>query len=491
MLGLTMYQWLMLMASLVTLSISFIAVRWVYFKILKIAKDKNIVDNPDARKLQKAPIPVMGGIAVFFGVLVGVLASLALPYHFPIHSDVFPALCAMSIMLYVGAMDDIVGLTAKSRFTIEILTIIALIYSSGCCVDTLRGLWGVYHFSWWIGVPLTVLTGVGIINAVNMIDGVNGLSSGLCIVCGLMFGLVFLKSGDMPNAFLAFAMTGSLMPFIIHNVFGLRSRMFIGDAGTMVMGMLMTWFVMCILRDDTRLTYYAGAKGVNLIALVLAILSLPVADTLRVMTMRILKGRSPFSPDKTHLHHVFINIGVSHSVTALTEIILQCLIVLIWGISVKCTVSYDMQLYLVICSAMVLVWGTYFFLRYHIYNHTTFLHFLTHFSIATHMGRTNWWKRITAWLDAPELENEEEERMLRQSHLNMKYEHNSPYDVSKEKIVNFMRGKAEVYVQDIKEHSGAEATLVDVILNEILRSNNLVVIKEDEYGKNIIVALTD
>lgn len=491
MLGLTVLHWRMLMASFVTLSISFIAVRWIYFKILKIAKDKNIVDNPDARKLQKMPIPVMGGIAVFFGVLTGVLASQAIPFNFPEHSDILPALCAMSVMLYVGAMDDIIGLSAKSRITIEILTIIALIYSSGCCVDTLRGLWDIYHFSWWIGVPLTVLTGVGIINAVNMIDGVNGLSSGLCIVCGLMFGLVFLKSGDMPNALIAFAMVGALLPFIIHNVFGLHSRMFIGDAGTMVMGVLMTWFVMCILRDDTRLTYYAGAKGVNLIALVLAILSLPVADTLRVMTMRILKGRSPFSPDKTHLHHVFINIGVSHSVTALTEIFIQCVIVLIWVISVKCDVPFDIQLYIVIFSAMFFVWGTYCFLRYHIYNHTSFLHFLTHFSIATHMGRTNWWKRITGWLDAPEFENIEEERLLHQSHLSQKYEHRSPYDVSKEKIVMFIKGKAEVYVEDIKEHSGAEPTLVKVILEEILRSNNLVVIKEDEDGHMHIVALKE
>lgn len=179
MLGLSTIHIMMLVASVITLSLSSYAVHWVYFKILKIAKAKNIVDNPDARKLQKTPIPVMGGIAVFFGVLVGILAASALHLFFIAHSDIFPVICAMSIMLYVGAMDDIVGLSTKSRFFIEIITILGLIYSSGCCVDTLRGLWGIYHFSWWIGVPLTVLTGVGIINAVNMIDGVNGLSSGV------------------------------------------------------------------------------------------------------------------------------------------------------------------------------------------------------------------------------------------------------------------------------------------------------------------------
>lgn len=491
MLGLSTIHIMMLVASVITLSLSSYAVHWVYFKILKIAKAKNIVDNPDARKLQKTPIPVMGGIAVFFGVLVGILAASALHLFFIAHSDIFPVICAMSIMLYVGAMDDIVGLSTKSRFFIEIITILGLIYSSGCCVDTLRGLWGIYHFSWWIGVPLTVLTGVGIINAVNMIDGVNGLSSGLCIACGSMFGLIFLKSGDMPNALLAFAMTGSLLPFLVHNVFGSRSRMFIGDAGTMVMGVMMTWFVMCILRDDTRLTYYAGAKGVNLIALVLAILSLPVADTLRVMTMRILKGQSPFSPDKTHLHHVFVKIGVSHAVTSLTEIILQCIIVIIWAISVKTYVPYDMQLYIVIISAIFLVWGTYFFLRYHIYHHTQFLHHLTHFSIATHMGRTEWWRHITAWLDAPEQEDEEEDRMFRQDHLSNKYDFQSPYDESKVKMYNFLKGKAEVFVEDIKAHSGADSELVDAILDEGLRNNTVKTVKEDEEGNIIIVTLEE
>lgn len=211
-------------------------------------------------------------------------------------------MAAMSMMLYVGAMEDILGLTPKSRFVIEIATILCLIFSSGMCIDTFRGMWGIDAFLWRLAVPLTVFAGVGIINAINMIDGVNGLSSGLCISCCILFGAAFIKAHDIHNAILAFTMVGVLIPFFIHNVFGLKSRMFIGDAGTMVMGILMTWFLICLLSSASTISYYETTEGVNMIAISLAILSVPVFDTLCVMTIRITHKKSPFKPDKTHLH---------------------------------------------------------------------------------------------------------------------------------------------------------------------------------------------
>ena len=298
--------------------VALIAVNWVYFKILTIAFRKKLVDNPDARKLQKRPVPVVGGLAVFFGVLFGLMAAAMC--HNLFMPDVpnvslFPVLCAMGVMLYVGAMDDLIGLTPLSRIVIETVSILAIIFGSGMCVDTFRGMWGIEAFSWWVAVPLTVFAGVGVINAINMIDGVNGLSSGLCIVCSLLFGVAFIRLHDVPNAVLAFTMAAAMIPFYIHNVFGLKSRMFIGDAGTMVMGMLMTWFLICLLSSKNDEAYYEADDRANLIAMSLAILSVPVFDTLRVMTMRMLKGKSPFKPDKTHLHHVFVNVGVSHFIT--------------------------------------------------------------------------------------------------------------------------------------------------------------------------------
>lgn len=403
---------------------AFFSVNWAYFKILKIAKDKNLVDNPDARKLQKTPIPVLGGIAVFFGVISGMLTAAVMVGGFEdveSTSYLLPVMMAMCVMLYVGAMDDIVGLTPISRLVIEILTVLGLIYGGNGCVDSLHGVFGIDTFSWWWGVPLTVFGGVGIINAVNMIDGVNGLSSGLCMVISLLFGVSFYWIGDYSNAMLAFVMFASLLPFYVHNVFGNRSRMFIGDAGTMVMGVLTVWFSITILKGDEVASKFSMLPGAGLLAMTLSFLCVPVFDTLRVMTMRMIHGRSPFSADKTHLHHVFISAGISHFVTSSTIIMLALVIVAIWSMSVKMGLDATMQLIVVIASGVLLVWGTYGFIRYHELHDTKFIHWLSSHSYVTHLGNKEWWKAISRWLDAPENDDMQLLDEERKTHLEHKF----------------------------------------------------------------------
>lgn len=392
--------WLPILLGVV---VAFLAVNWIYFKVLRLALLKNLVDNPDARKLQKTPVPVMGGVAVFFGVMCGILfiSSICQFWGIPLNTSWMPILTAMGLMLYVGVLDDMLGLTPRSRLVIETLAVLGMIYSSNQCIDTFRGMWGIYDFSWSIAVPLTAFAGVGIINSINMIDGVNGLSSGLCITCCMLFGFAFGQTQDFFNASLAFVMAGALVPFFIHNVFGLKSRMFIGDAGTMVMGILMTWFLMNMLSAQSPLLFFRQQARVNMIALGLAVLSVPVFDTLRVMFMRIMKGKSPFSPDKTHLHHAFIGVGISHFVTAMSEILIGIVIFAAWVLSVLLHASLEFQLYWVIGWSACLVWGTYALLGYHTSRQTAFFRWISSFSPSTHLGRTAWWKRFTAWLDAP------------------------------------------------------------------------------------------
>ena len=403
---------------LIAAIMALMAVRWIYFRILAIAKKKNVVDNPNARKLQKQPVPVMGGIAVFFGVLAGLLVGTsvyALPFllsHEPVDlpsSSLLSVLAAMGIMLYMGAIDDMIGLSAVKRLLIEMGVVLGLIMSSGGCIDTFRGMWGVGALSWWLAVPLTVFAGVGIINSINMIDGVNGLSSGICMTCSILFGVAFIRIMDWGNAVLAFSMAAALMPFFIHNVFGSKSRMFIGDAGTMVMGILMTWFTISTLRAPAMTEYYTPVVRTNMVAMCLAILSVPVFDTLRVMVMRMLKGCSPFKADMTHLHHAFIQIGVSHSITALIEILIDGVVFGVWGVCVLLRVNLDWQLYIVLMAALLMVWGTYFFLHYHTVHQTALWQRMTQMSRKTHLGHTAWWLRFQAFLDSPEVIDPDDE----------------------------------------------------------------------------------
>jgi UDP-N-acetylmuramyl pentapeptide phosphotransferase/UDP-N-acetylglucosamine-1-phosphate transferase len=179
-------NWYALIMISISALVSLLAVNWIYFKILKIAKEKNLVDNPDARKLQKNPVPVVGGLAVFFGLIMGTLAGIAIFGFFGSDtvngndmitvSRMLPIMLGMSIMLYVGCMDDILGLSPKARFLIEILVILGLIFSSGISIDSLHNMWTIGEIPTWIAIPLTIFAGVGIINAINMVDGVNGLS---------------------------------------------------------------------------------------------------------------------------------------------------------------------------------------------------------------------------------------------------------------------------------------------------------------------------
>lgn len=271
--------------------------------------------------------------------------------------------------------------------------------------------------------------------------------------------------------------------------------MFIGDAGTMVMGLLMTWFTISLLRSDSPIAYYNMASGINMIAFALAALCVPVFDTIRVMTMRIVRRKSPFHPDKTHLHHVFVNVGVSHFITAMTEVLIMLTVLGIWMVSVKLGASIEWQLYIVVVAAIVLVWGTYAIINYHARNHTNFLHWLVNFSVRTHLGRTTWWKRFTTWLDAPE------DSLVTKlggdasvSHAAPKEEISDPgiaKEIDRKKILDFMKGRAEVMVHDIAEHSGADAFWVLPILYDEIQEQRISLIKENSNGEPEIVSLNE
>lgn len=475
-------------------------VEWAYFRILRIAKIKKLTDNPNSRKLQQEPIPVMGGIVIFLGIVTGVFTASAMHACLGMElSAVFlPVLMALAMMLYIGAMDDIIGLSPTSRFVIEILAVLGIVYSSGYCIDSFHGLWGIGSFSWLYAVPLTIFACVGIINAMNMIDGVNGLSSGLSIIYCCLFGDVFIRTGDLSNAVLAFSMVAALLPFFVHNVFGLRSRMFLGDAGTMILGMLMSWFTVCLVSSGHSELYPRTDSDLNVVAFTLAVLSLPVFDTLRVMTMRMVHKRSPFHSDKTHLHHAFVSAGISHSITALSEIILNLLVVTVWYISANCFhASCDAQLYAVIAAAVVLVWGTYVILYLNAKSHSNFFHRLAKFGIKTHLGRTSWWKKITAVLDAPEdrliaeIAARKEEARPASADRFLNIDTSDVWEVDRKAIFNYSRNYAEVYVIDIRKNSGANPKNVYSIISEEIEAGYMRIIREDENGLPDIVAVIE
>lgn len=322
--------------------LSLFATSWIYPKILKIAIQKNITDNPNIRKLQKRPVPVIGGITVCWGILVSLLfyntvVELTIPTTLII---------ALVIMLYIGSLDDIITLSPSSRFFIETVIILLLIISEDCVINNFHGLWGYTIIPTWLSFLITIIACVGLINAINMIDGVDGLSSGYCILTFSIIGILMYRNEDYFNTILAFTTVGALVPFFFHNVFGEKTKMFIGDGGTLVLGTLTSWFLMSMFNTSSNIAMNMKANF-GVIPCALAIWTIPVFDTIRVMIMRILKGKSPFSPDRTHFHHLLIDYGFSHLGTTCSIISIQIIIFTTWWITYKLGGSIELQLYIV------------------------------------------------------------------------------------------------------------------------------------------------
>lgn len=338
--------------------ISLIVSSLMHQPILHFAERHHIYDNPEARKLQRAPVPVMGGFVVFLGAIVGVLCFWLMRDC----SSIIPVQVAMLVMLIIGGWDDIKKLSPASKLIVEIIVVIALIMVNGYPVNDLCGLWGIHEISPWIAWPLTVFGCVGIINAINMIDGIDGLSSGICIVAMAFFSWWFFITEDFPRAALGVAIVGGLIPFFVMNVFGGKSKMFIGDAGTLMLGVAICDMVMAILTHNSPETKRLLKPEFSRLAFVLAVLSIPIFDTIRVMLGRISRGESPFTPDKTHLHHAFIDYGFHHLETSLMEIILNVLIVMIFAMIYFSHLSMQWQLYGVIFASVGVCFGLYYML---------------------------------------------------------------------------------------------------------------------------------
>lgn len=325
---------------------------------LKFARKHGIVDNPNARKLQRVPIPVFGGVVVYSGILLGGIVLSLWMWSWVL----FYGLIGMTIMMIIGMWDDQKDISAILRLFIEIAMVASFIALTGVYVDDFHGLWGIDALDPWVGIPFSIFGGVGVINAVNLIDGVDGYSSGYGMMACALFGLCFWTVWSTTMVCMMLVMIGALLPFFMHNVFGAKSKMFIGDGGTLMLGMMMTVCAFFAL-SSTQPCEKLADEGLSLTAFIVAVLCIPVFDTVRVMTMRILRGKSPFKPDKTHLHHLFIDMGFSHLGAALFILFLNFMVVLIWLASWKLGASVDVQLYIVIALGMLVTFGFYKFMK--------------------------------------------------------------------------------------------------------------------------------
>jgi UDP-GlcNAc:undecaprenyl-phosphate GlcNAc-1-phosphate transferase len=285
-------------------------------RISLVSFRRRLFDQVNPRKIHTAPIPRLGGIAFFPCIVVSVSLVVVCNciyigkniLNMDIATHLLSLFCSLFILYLMGMMDDLIGVRYRSKFLIQLFSSI-LLALSGLCFDSFYGLFGIYAIPKWIGLPLTVLIIVFIMNAINLIDGIDGLASGLSIIAFLAFGCMFSVLRWWMYAFLAFSALGVLIPFFYYNVFGQVCRgrkIFMGDTGSLTIGLLLA--VMAIrlsMVNEAKDTTFPGA-----IVISFSFLIVPMLDVVRVIIHRLRTRKNPFLPDKNHIHHKFMKLGM-------------------------------------------------------------------------------------------------------------------------------------------------------------------------------------
>lgn len=297
-------------------SLTFVAV--VIPAIVRTASRINLYDSQDERKVHQGDIPRLGGISFLPAILFTLLTVIAvmtrfLPSEFQVTYRPITELmmCAAGcVLLYLtGIMDDVIGVTYRSKFIIQIIAA-TLICSTGLFITDLNGIFGIHHIPALVGIPLTLVIIVLVINSINLIDGIDGLASGLCIISGVGYALMFNRLSMSMNLVLAASMLGVLVMFYIYNTLGKPgiSKIFMGDTGSLTMGYILAFFaVKLCCFNDFRPTETIVSQ--ELFVYSISVILIPVLDVFRVFFSRIRDGKSPFHPDKRHIHHKFLALG--------------------------------------------------------------------------------------------------------------------------------------------------------------------------------------
>ncbi|MGC4101567.1 glycosyltransferase family 4 protein [Ferruginibacter sp.] len=296
---------------LLSASLAFLITFFAIPIVIQVAKDKKLFDEPDERKVHKTVIPTLGGLGIFAGFIIATL--MCVPSGITSELQYFAA--ATTVIFFLGLKDDILILSASKKFIGQLVAAGIVIRFGGVQLTNMHGFLGIYEIPHIASVVLTIFTIIVITNSFNLIDGVDGLAGSLGVLTTLVFGIYFFYAGQLTYAVMALALTGSIVAFLIYNFS--PAKIFMGDTGSLLLGLVNSILVIKFIN-------VAGNPAANKFALEaspaigFAILMIPLFDTLRVFTLRILDRRSPFSPDRTHIHHFLLDLGFNHRMVTLT-----------------------------------------------------------------------------------------------------------------------------------------------------------------------------
>ena len=287
-------------------------------RILVISHKKRLYDVPDARKVHTMPVPRLGGLSFFPVILMSMFLVIGFRLYFwdvnvsglsfnMLYEYLF-LFVGMTLLYLVGVCDDLVGVGYRYKFAVQIAAAFLLVLS-GNWFDSFGGLFGIYSVPVWVGVPFTVFIVVYITNAINLIDGIDGLASGLCCIALSVLSVIFFLRGQYVYALLAICTLGILMPFWCYNVFGNANRghkLFMGDAGSLTLGYVISFLIIHMSVTNAVSPTLSNPYMVIAFSTVLV----PLLDVIRVVLHRLREHKNPFLPDKNHFHHKLLRTGM-------------------------------------------------------------------------------------------------------------------------------------------------------------------------------------
>jgi UDP-N-acetylmuramyl pentapeptide phosphotransferase/UDP-N-acetylglucosamine-1-phosphate transferase len=274
--------------------------------IVEMAQKKSLVAVPGKRTSHKKSIPNLGGIAIFIGFIISYLLFLKTA-NFPTFQFL---LAGALILFFVGFKDDIVHISPFKKFFGQVVAAWIVVSFGGIRLTNLHGFFGIYEIQESFSYMISMITVIGITNCFNLMDGIDGLSAGLGILASFAFGTWFYLVGDFDWVMLTAGLAGSLFTFSFFNVFGKTNKIFMGDTGSLTLGFMMSLIAIHFNEKniDPAIPYFINAAP----AVSIGILLIPIFDTLRVILFRLINRKSPFDPDKTHIHHYLLYLGLSH-----------------------------------------------------------------------------------------------------------------------------------------------------------------------------------
>lgn len=296
-----------LLLSFAALGVSFVVCLLLIPVIIRLSAKYNLVDKPNERKVHKVPISRLGGL----GIVLGVLSTVPLWFLEGNANFLLHLLAGIIILLIIGVTDDLKELTPKVKLIGQIIAAMLLAHA-GLLIRDMFGIFGIEQLPHIVQYIITVFIVTGIINAFNLIDGIDGLAGGLALINMTGFLLLFYLSEEISLALISASTVGALLAFLKYNYH--PAKIFMGDTGSMILGYLLSaaGILALVMSRHENSHFNYSETGI----IVFSIFLIPVYDTLRVFAGRVIKKKSPFSPDKTHIHHLLMQTGFNHPKSA-------------------------------------------------------------------------------------------------------------------------------------------------------------------------------